>query len=312
MRPGSKKRVIDRLQDELGCFFKALSKAMRSRLELTKAKLCLLIGCAALFGAILADPIIGLGTLLIGCGVFVLAMGAATLNSLQEYRLDREFLRTSKRPLPKGKLSFREAGWQALVLCLSGLLLLFWATRTDLPVLTAVLAVLLYNGVYTPLKKKTVLAIVPGAVCGALPPYIGWLAGGGEPFSFTAILLLALFVLWQIPHFWLVLLNYQDEYATSSLPHFLQLFPEDSLKRLFITWLSALVSVMFMFLGLPFPLGRLWQAMIIVNGCLLLGSFIYGLILRKTTDYRTLFIILNAALFIHMVILAAGRIVAYR
>lgn len=296
----------------LAGFLKTLPKVVRCRVELTKAQLCLLIGCSTLFGSILADPVIGPGTLLTGCGIFVLATGAATLNSLQEYRLDSEFLRTSTRPLPKGSISPRQAGLQALVLCLIGLLLVFWATGTVLPVLTAVFAVFLYNGVYTPLKKKTVLAIIPGAVCGALPPYIGWLAGGGGAFNYTALLLLALFVLWQVPHFWLVLLNFQDEYVGSRLPHFLQLFREDSLRRFFITWLGALVLVMFMFLGLPFSLGQLWRVMIIANGCLLLGVFIYSLALRKTTDYRTLFIVLNVALFVHMVVLAAGRILGYR
>ena len=292
----------------LAVFLKTLPKVMLCRLELTKAQLCLLIGCSTLFGSILADPVVGSGTLLSGCGIFVLAMGAATLNSLQEYRLDSELLRTSTRPLPKGTVSPREAGLQALVLCFIGLLLLFGATGTILPVLTAVCAVFLYNGVYTPLKIKTVLAIVPGAICGALPPYVGWLAGGGDAFNYTALLLLALFVLWQVPHFWLVLLKFKDEYVGSRLPHFLQLFREDSLRRFFITWIGSLVLVMFMFLGLPFPLGQFWRAMIIANGCLLLGAFIYGMALRKAPNYHTLFIILNVALLVHMVVLASGRI----
>lgn len=292
----------------VGDFFRSLPKVIRYRLELTKAQLCLLIGCSTLFGFILADPIIGLDSLLTGCAVFILAMGAATLNSLQEHHLDRVLSRTSNRPLPKGILSPLQAGWQALILSLVGLALLFFTTKTALPVLTAVVAVYLYNGIYTPLKQKTVLAIIPGAVCGALPPYIGWLAGGGEAVSYTAILLLALFVLWQIPHFWLVLLNFKDDYTGSRLPHFLQLFKENSLKRFFITWLGALALVMFMFLGLSFPLDRLWQAMIIINVGLLLGAFLFGMVLRKTTDYRALFIILNVALLVHMVVLTAGRI----
>ncbi len=291
-------------------FLKTLLCALRCRLQLAKIQLCLLIGCSTLFGFILADPIIKTATLLCGCAVFVLAMGAASLNSLQECRLDRELLRTSNRPLPRGVLTPRQAWWQALILCLAGLLLLFWATRTIWPLITAVFAVFLYNGLYTPLKQKTVLAIIPGAVCGALPPYIGWLSGGGEAFSYPALLLFALFVLWQIPHFWLVLLNFKAEYVGSSLPHFLQLFGEDTLKRLFITWLGALVLIMMLFLGLPFPLGFLWRALIVVNGCLLLGAFICGLAFGKSINYRTLFIILNAALFVHMLVLTSGRITA--
>ncbi len=292
-------------------FLKTRLQALHYRLQLSKFQLCLLIGCSTLFGFILADPVIKMKTLVSGCAVFVLAMGAATLNSLQECRLDSELPRTSKRPLPKGLLFPRQAGFQALILCCAGLLLLFLTTKTIWPAMTAFLAVFLYNGIYTPLKQKTVLAIIPGAVCGAMPPYIGWLAGGGGAFSYAAMLLLALFILWQIPHFWLVLLNFQEEYTGSRLPHFLQLFGENSLKRFFITWLGALVLVMFMFIGLSFPVGLLWRALIIANGCLLLGAFIYGLALRKTTDYRTLFIILNLSLLVHMVALAAGRISGY-
>ena len=286
-----------------------LFQALRCRLQLTKVQLCLFIGGSTLFGFILADPLIKDATLLCGGAVFVLAMGAATLNSLQEYRLDSEFSRTSIRPLPRGVLTPRQAGWQALILCLAGLLLLFLATSTIWPLITAVFAVILYNGLYTPLKRKTVLAIIPGALCGALPPFIGWLSGGGEAFSYPALLLFTLFVLWQIPHFWLVLLTFKEEYAASSLPHFLQLFGEDTLKRLFIPWLGALVLIMMLFLGLPFSLAFFWRAMIVANGCLLLGAFIYGLAFGKGTNYRALFIILNVALFVHMVVLAAGRII---
>lgn len=243
-----------------------------------------------------------------GLGIFILATGAATLNSLQEYRLDGELMRTRSRPLPKGLVEPRQAGTQAMVLLSTGLLILFVATETALPVLTAIFAVFLYNGVYTPLKKKTVLAIIPGAMSGALPPYIGYLSGGGEPFCYPATLLIVLFILWQVPHFWLVLLNFKDDYSQSSLPHLLQRFPEDSVKRFFVSWIGALVLVMFMFLGLPYDLGWSFRGIIVLNGILLLVAFLYGMALRKACNYRFLFITLNVALFIHMMALSAGRI----
>ena len=292
------------------CFFKELTKTISLRLALAKVPLCLLIGCSTVFGYILADRILAMGTLLTGLGLFVLATGAATLNSLQEYRLDGELERTKNRPLPKGLLPPRQAGTQALVLLFAGLLILFVATKTIVPVLAAIFAVVLYNGVYTPLKKKTVFAIIPGAICGALPSYIGWLGGGGEALSYTAVLLIALFVLWQIPHFWLVLLNFKEDYEKSNLPNLLKQFREMTLKRFFVTWIGALVLVMLMFLSLPFPLGSFFCMTIIVNGCLLLMVFSYGLALQKTSNYRVLFIMLNLALFLHMVVLAAGRISA--
>ena len=109
-----------------------------------------------------------------------------------------------------------------MILLLAGLIVLLGVNETLSPVLVAIFAVILYNGVYTPLKKKSVLAIIPGAFCGALPPYIGWLSGGGGVISYTAVLLIVLFVLWQIPHYLLVLLTFKDDYEKSSLPNFLK------------------------------------------------------------------------------------------
>ncbi len=283
----------------------------RSRLELAKVPLCFLIGCSSVFGYILANSTITGCTFLIGLAIFVIAMGAATLNSMQEVRLDGELERTSNRPLPKGLISQNQAGLQALVLLVFGLIILVAVSRTLLPVLIVVLSVFLYNAVYTPLKKRTVLAIIPGAICGALPPYIGWLGGGGAAISYPGALLIALFILWQIPHFWLILLEFKEDYVKSSLPNVLKQFSEESLRRFFITWIGALVSVMLMFLVLPFQLGSFFCAILIANACLLFVVFIYGLVIRQTSAYRTLFIYLNFALFMHMLVLAAGRVYAY-
>ncbi len=291
-------------------FFHDFHAGIIRRLSLAKAPLCLLIGCSTLFGYILADAVITQRTFLSSFGIFILATGAATLNSLQEYHLDGEFERTKNRPLPKGLMQPYQAGVQAGILLLTGLVVLFAANETLLPVFAAIFAVILYNGVYTPLKKKSILAIIPGAFCGALPPYIGWLSGGGGVVNYTAILLIVLFVLWQIPHYLLVLLAFKSDYEKSSLPNFLKQLKEDRLKRLFVPWIGALVLVMFMFLTVPFPLGIVFRATIIVNGGLLLIIFAYGLAIQKQSNYRFLFIVLNFALLLHMIILAMGRILA--
>jgi len=278
------------------------------RFALAKVPLCLLIGCSTIFGYILADPVFTLHTFYTGFAIFVLAAGAASLNSMQECRLDRQMQRTKNRPLPQGLLSTRQAAIQAMVLLWSGLLILHTATMTPWPVVTAACAVFLYNGIYTPLKQKTTLAIVPGAVCGALPAYVGWLGGGGQAICYSAALLIALFVLWQIPHFWLVLLAFKEDYQNSVLPNPLQQFSEQSLKRFFITWIGALVLIMLMFLTLPFSIGLPFTIPLIINILLLPLTFIYGLVIAKPSNYRFLFILLNCSLFLHMAILTAGRI----
>lgn len=282
-----------------------------ARLRLAKVPLCLLIGSAALFGGILADPAFSLRTLLVAWGIFLAATGGASLNSLQEQTLDSLMERTKGRPLPSGLLTAKEAGWQAGFLILAGLLVLALKTADFLPTVLTALALLLYNGVYTPLKTRTVWALVPGTLCGALPVLIGWLAGRGEWLSFTFFLLLTLFVLWQVPHFWLILLNYKDDYAMGKIPNHLTQFYENALLRLMIPWIGALTLVMLMFVILPYPLVDAAKFAGICNALCLPGMFYLWFKRRKGKDYRKLFIILNGSLLLHMIIFAVGRLVGH-
>jgi len=276
--------------------------------QLAKVPLCLLIGCSALFGNLLANPLISLETFLVGTGVFILSTGAATLNSIQEYRHDGEMERTKIRPLPQGLVTLGKASIQAVILLSIGLAILSTVSGSFAPLVVAAGAVVLYNGFYTPLKRKSVLAIVPGAVSGAMPPYIGWLAGGGDAVGFGAGLLVALFVLWQIPHFWLVLLVHKEDYLSSCLPHLLESFEEKTLKRFFGTWIGGLAIVMLMFTVLPYNFGNSVRSAAIANSLVLTLIFLYELAGRKKSNYKLLFLSLNGVLFLHMVIFSAGRV----
>lgn len=280
------------------------------RLGLAKVPLCLLIGCSTIFGYILANPVIGRRPFFLGVGIFVIATGAATLNSLQEHGLDGRLGRTKNRPLPKGLITRAQAWRQALVLLSIGFLILIAACDDLLPVLIALFSLFLYNAVYTPLKKKTILAIIPGAICGALPPYIGWIGGGGEVAGYTGILLIVLFVLWQVPHYWLVLLTFKEDYEKSDIPNFLKQYGEKSLKKFLVSWIGAFATIMLMFSVLPFQLWPLSRFLIFFNVGLLLSAFFYSLVIQRTCNYRILFIIFNLALLFHMVILSISRVFA--
>lgn len=283
---------------------------MREHLQLAKTVLCLLIGSATVFGAILAKPNLSWALLFLTIGITTLAMGAATLNSFQERCLDQQMLRTSRRPLPKNLISIKSALYQSVILLIVGLSLVFFSSDTVFPVLTAIFAVVLYNAVYTPLKQKTVLAIVPGAICGAMPPYIGWLAAGGKPFAYGSVLIIVLFILWQIPHFWLVMLSFKQDYLKSNQPNLLKQIKENRLKRFFITWIGAQVVVMLLFLILPLQLDNLFKIAIVFNAILLLVLFICGLGLKSNPNYKRLFKVLNGTLFVHMALLTIGTVIA--
>ncbi len=282
-----------------------------ARLRLAKAGLCLLLGFSALFGFLLAEPQLSRKAFLVVAGVFSLASGGATLNSLQEWRQDSLMARTRNRPLPRGELTGRQAIMQAAVLIAVGLLLLAAAGPPFLPVFLGLIALLLYNGVYTGLKRKTVFAIFPGALCGGLPPVIGWLAAGGSPFSATTGMLFLLLMLWQIPHFWLVMLRYRQDYSSCAFPNMLNDFSELRLKRLLLPWIAALVVAMIMITALPLGLGLLERVLVIAASFLLLIVFFVQLGLCHHANYRMLFIVLNGIFFFNMLVIGGSRVILF-
>ncbi len=281
---------------------------LKSALYLAKAPLCFLVGYSALFGFFLADPTVPIHAFLTGTGLFLLATGAATLNSIQERCTDALMERTKNRPLPRKNVSLLQARIQTILLFGAGVVVLSAVSKTIFPFAVALLAVVLYNGIYTPLKQRTVLAIVPGAVCGALPPYIGWLVGGGDKIGFEPFLLIALIVLWQIPHFWLVLLHYRKDYKSGIHPSLLSFFQEDTIRRFFITWIGGLVTTMILFTVLPFIGGLLFKILIMLNAVSLLVYFSLSFRGKQRNNYKLLFVVLNRALFLHMTIIIVGTV----
>ncbi|MCP3888084.1 MAG: UbiA family prenyltransferase [Desulfobulbaceae bacterium] len=247
----------------------------------------------------------GLAWVLSGMGVFLLATGGASLNSLQEHQLDATMQRTKGRPLVQGRLSKTEALVQAVLLIACGLTIIYFVAQSFSVMLVGAVALVLYNGIYTPLKSKSVWAVFPGALCGAIPPYIGWLSGGGAALSFIPMLLFSLFILWQIPHFWLVILKHSNDYLDTELPNLLLIFKEEKLKRFFITWIGALVVTMLMFLT-QFPYTGVWQLIIVTNSLVLFLAFVFFSLGKKDWNYGIFFIFLNMSIVIHMFAVVAG------
>jgi protoheme IX farnesyltransferase len=180
--------------------------------ELTKPRITslVLVTAAVGFAVGAAGPFSFLRFLLFMAGTALLCGGASALNQYAERDADARMTRTSRRPLPAGRLRPEEAMVFGLALSGAGLALLVFVNPLTLALGAASLAI--YVLVYTPLKRVTSLSTVVGAVPGALPPLMGWAAARGS-LGPAGLGLFAILFLWQLPHFLAIGWLYRDDYA---------------------------------------------------------------------------------------------------
>ena len=185
---------------------------------LTKARIGLMAALAAAAGYLVATPIaaspLTLAALVVG--VWLAAAGSSALNMVWERRLDARMQRTSTRPLAAGRLGVREATAFGAALVAGGGALL-WLGASGLAALVALGSFAGYLFCYTPLKTRTSLNTVVGAIPGALPPLVGWAAATGS-LPGEAWALFALLFLWQIPHFLAIAWLYRADYERAGMP----------------------------------------------------------------------------------------------
>jgi protoheme IX farnesyltransferase len=187
-------------------------------LELTKPRITMMVVFTAMVGFVVASPASPWSSLLTAAlvGTGLVAGGASVLNMVMERDTDALMRRTRTRPIPAGRIRPAEARWFGLLLTLSGLAVLA-SLCGALSALVAFSTWASYLFLYTPLKRKTHLSTIVGAVPGALPPVIGWAAASGrlEPGAF---ILFAIVFLWQIPHFLAIAWLYREDYERGGFP----------------------------------------------------------------------------------------------
>lgn len=155
----------------------------------------------------------GLAGVLVGTGLA--SSGAAAMNHVVERDVDSLMRRTMNRPIPTGRISATQGLVYGLGLAIAGVAVLAWVANPATAFL-AVATIALYVGVYTPLKRRTPLNTLVGAIPGAIPPVMGWTAVTGriEP---GAWVLFAILFLWQLPHFLAIAWMFRDDYARADL-----------------------------------------------------------------------------------------------
>ena len=243
-------------------------------IELTKLRITTFVTLTCMFGFICCTGKLTMAIIAPALGILLLSSGSAVINHYQERDTDSLMKRTRNRPIPSGKISAKNALVFALFLIIIGSIILFLGSGL-LALSIGLLNLFWYNFVYTPLKKRSSLAIIPGSLVGALPPMVGWVAGGGNIFDPQILILGFFFFIWQIPHFWLLLLIFGKDYEQAGFPTLTQIFNMEQLSRITFIWIASTFVV-----STLLPLFGLIDNKIIYTGILVSGVWLMWNALR--------------------------------
>ena len=266
-------------------------------LELGKVKITSFVAISTSVGYVLFSGKLTWQMFLVVIGVFLLACGSSALNHNQERNSDALMKRTKGRPIPSGKVSPSYAMKEFILLSATGSLIIYLSSNVTALIL-GFIAIIWYNGIYTPLKKKYALAVVPGSVIGAIPPAIGWVASGGNLFDIRIISLALFFFIWQIPHFWLLLLIYGKDYENAGFPTLTKIFSDYQLGRITFVWIASLVTSCLMIPFVNISLSIYSIGLILIIGIWLLwntrgilSGYIEKILFRKAFILVNLFVL---------------------
>lgn len=243
--PPRTQRQSERKDDEAEAM--RVKRTIAIALELAKIRITTVVMITTLLGYLLAKGSVDLAIIPVLLGTLFLACGSAVFNHVQERRTDALMPRTRKRPIPSGAISPRSAVIFGMLLTLAGSVTLVAASGLAALAL-GVLAFLWYNGVYTPLKRKHPMAVIPGSLIGAIPPAIGWVAAGGSLLDEKILAVSFFFFVWQIPHFWLLMLFFEKDYRQAGFPTMQSIFSRDQILRITFIWM---MGVCVLSIGLP-------------------------------------------------------------
>lgn len=224
-----------------------LKDKAKAYFELLKFRLSFLVAFSSAFGYLLATrgSIEWISFVMLSIGGFLISGASVTINQIIEVEFDKLMTRTASRPLPTGRLSIAEAKIFALIVGVLGFTLL-WVFTNPLTTGLSFISLILYSFVYTPLKRVGPIAVFVGAIPGALPPLLGWVAATGN-ISYEALIIFSIQFIWQFPHFWAIAWVADEDYKKAGF----KLLPSSGKKDL-----NTAINIM-MYTLVLIPLGLL-------------------------------------------------------
>jgi protoheme IX farnesyltransferase len=185
---------------------------VKAFIELLKVRLSLLVAfsCAFGYGLALRGSVDWPTLVMLFVGGFLMSGASVCVNQIVEKDLDKLMNRTMHRPLPTGRVTANEAMMFAIA-CLLASVAILWIYTNALTVILSVVSMILYSFVYTPMKRVGPVAVFVGAVPGALPPLLGWIAATNG-IAYEALIIFGIQFVWQFPHFWAIAWVADDDY----------------------------------------------------------------------------------------------------
>ena len=277
----------------------------------TKFILSFAVSLSALFAYIMAKGEVGFDMILATLAVLLVAMGVSTLNQVQEYEEDSKMERTKNRPIAAGRMSPTTGIIIAIVLILLSFVLIYQLLGFT-GINFFIFAFIWYNALYTPLKKKSALAVVPGAILGVIPPAIGWMVAGHQLLELEFIGIALFYFIWQVPHFWLLVMLFYGDYKDGGYPTAMKLFGQASLQRLTFVWLIFTIQAG-IFMVWTFNLySNITTALTIMVG---VWGFVSSLeLLRENFELknaRSVFWKINAAFLLTVILIAIDEYIKH-
>lgn len=209
---------------------------IKSILELSKVKITVAVSFTTITGYVLARGDFDSGFIAVTIGIFLLACGASVLNHLQESKSDAIMERTHARPIPRGDISKAGALLIAVLQIMGGSAILYFLVNTEALVL-GLTALVWYNLIYTYLKRVTPHAVIPGSVIGSIPPLVGWVAAGGSLIDMRSWVIALFFFVWQVPHFYLLVLKYGPQYEAAGMPALTSRHENRTIRLIIFLWI---------------------------------------------------------------------------
>lgn len=277
--------------------------------RLIRVRLSLMVTFSALTGYFLTGISPGSDFVFLFVGLFLLSSGASVLNQVQERKQDSLMQRTVSRPIPAGEITSLNAGIIAFLFIAAGAA--FLLRNGMIPAVLGLLNIVFYNLIYTPLKTRSWLAILPGALVGGVPPMIGWTSAGFELFHPNAVFLFIFVFLWQVPHFWLLMIKYGKEYEKAGFSSISKILNERQIKKVVFIW-GVVTSVFLMFFPLfGFVLNPVLLVTLVVANLFFISLFYRYLFQGKHAQtIRYAFILINSYAIVVFLLLIVNALIS--